>query len=619
MHPSLRLSALNALPISTRRIALAAAKGSLHNLERLHNIMTEATSTVLMLPVVYAALDIARIPNPELLDTPDLISVRTRSELATAALAWAILHAMEIPDGLDVLTETTLLLDIVVFPDRFHDNDDISDRITATSGFYPAVARAWKLLLDEEDMDLKDAGLTAVLNLIAAPKEKPREPGMLSELAEGVGGSYARLASLILRHVSDTLGTGAGGLSGNDVFALFGGFMFISDVAEEAAQNNDEYNPARRLLRELVQNDLIKHLVRTQSAVLSEAPDGVSGVETINKSFVILRHLMDQRILRLIIPNALDQGLLQTIVLCARRSSLSETQHHLEFFLRELLPSSTVYCDVIPPMEEAIAGVKTLVSTDAFIKSEIFADWTHFLSIAQERFALLESFDSRDLVAQKACDELDCSIILEKTRFQRCSACQTFYYCSRVCQVADWKKGGHRETCSLYRSLGLTENIRYLPRERSFMRAALHQEYLKRRQQICRDAVICLQAYPDAGYFVGFDFVDSPVSATVHSLAAQSWETHDILRRCGPEWAAYVARAVRSEGTMTIHTMRVREGILAKHWVVPLRAKTSELQETLKSIAGELASGETAVEDLDEEVAGLLERLDDDPDEEEIH
>ncbi|KAJ7156799.1 hypothetical protein C8R46DRAFT_1196214, partial [Mycena filopes] len=479
MHPSLRLSALNALPISTRRIALAAAKGSLHNLERLQNIMTEATSTVLMLPVVYAALDIARIPNPELLDTPDLISVRTRSELATAALAWAILHAMEIPDGvaldfwdriwvwfqfvdtyrghlneLDVLTETTLLLDIVVFPDRFQDNDDINDRITATSGFYPAVARAWKLLLDEEDMD----GLTAVLNLVAAPKEKPREPGMLSELAEGVGGSYARLASLVLRHVSDALGTGAGGLSGNDLFALFGGFMFISDVAEEAAQNNDEYNPARRLLRELVQNDLIKHLVRT-SAVLSEAPDG--GVETINKSFVILRHLMDQRIMRLIIPNALDQGLLRTIVLCARRSSLSETQHHLEFFLRELLPSSTVYCDVIPPMGEAIAGVKTLVSTDAFIKSEIFADWTHFLSIAQERFALLQSFDSRDLGAQKACDELDCSIILEKTRFQRCSACQTFYYCSQVCQVADWKKGGHRETCSLYRALGLTEKTRY--------------------------------------------------------------------------------------------------------------------------------------------------------------
>ncbi|KAJ7134116.1 hypothetical protein C8R46DRAFT_1235303 [Mycena filopes] len=643
MHPSLRLSALDAFPISTRRIALAAAKGSLHDLERLRNMMTEATSTVLMLPVVYAALDPARIPNPELLDTPNLISVRTQSELATATLAWAILHAMEIPEGaaldlwdriwvwfqfidtyrghlneLDLLTETTLLLDIVVFTDRFHDNDNISDRITATAGFYPAVARAWKLLLDhDENMELKHAGLTAVLNLIAAPKARPREPGMLSELAEGVGGSYAGLASLVLRHVSDALGTGAGDLSGNNVFALYGGFTFIS-IVEEAARNDDEDDSARRLLQELMRNGLIKHLVRT-SAALSEAPNVTSGVDTINKCFLILRRLMDDQGMHLLMAYALDEGLLRTIVLCARRPSLSKTQHHFNFLLREYLPSSTVYCDFIPAMEEALAGVETLVSTDAFIKSETFADWTHFLSIAQERIALWESFDSRDLLAQKACDELECGIILEKPDFQRCSACQTFYYCSRVCQVADWKEGGHRETCSLYRNLGLTENTPYLPRERSFMRAVLHLEYVKRRQQICRDAVLCLQASPDAGYFVVFDFVSSPVTATVHSLAAPSWGTHDVLRRGGAEWVAYVARAARSEGTMTIHAMRVREGSLAKYWVVPLRAMTSELQDALKLIAGELASGSTALEDLDEEVTGLLEQLDDDPDEEEIH
>ncbi|KAJ7134109.1 hypothetical protein C8R46DRAFT_1201641 [Mycena filopes] len=609
--------------------------------------MADAASRALMLPVVYAALDPARIPNPELFDTPNLISLRTRSEMATAIFAFETLAAMDIPDAtaLDFwdriwqwfqfvdtyrghlheldhyLTETTLLLDIVAFTVRFDQSDDITDRIKATSGLYPAVARAWALLLDDsgENAKLTHAGLTAVLGLITVTKGKTCEPEMISELAEGAGGSYAKLASLALRQVNvhELLGSRTRDLSAENTFVIFGGLTFIGNV-EEAARNEDEYGPAARLLHELMRTDLIKHVVRT-SIALSEAPDVARASGAINHCFLILRRLMDDQGMHLLMAYALDEGLLRTIVLCARRPSLSKTQHHLKFLLREYLPSSTVYCDFIPAMEEALAGVETLVSTGAFLSSETFADWTHFLSIAQERIALLESFDSRDLLAQKACDELECSIILEKGDFQRCSGCQTFYYCSRVCQVADWKEGGHRETCSLYRKLGLTEHSCYLPRERSFMRAVLHQEYVKQRHQICRDAVLCLQVSPDAGYFVAFDFVRAPVTATVHSLAAPSWGTHDVLRRGGPEWAAYVARAARSEGSMTIHTMCVREGRLAKYWVVPLRAMTSELQDALKSIAGELASGTTAMGDLDEEVAGLLERLDDDSDEEEIH
>ena len=39
----------------------------------------------------------------------------------------------------------------------------------------------------------------------------------------------------------------------------------------------------------------------------------------------------------------------------------------------------------------------------------------------------------------------NCCIALED--FKKCSGCAAAFYCSRACQVQDWKKGGHSKTC----------------------------------------------------------------------------------------------------------------------------------------------------------------------------
>ena len=35
-----------------------------------------------------------------------------------------------------------------------------------------------------------------------------------------------------------------------------------------------------------------------------------------------------------------------------------------------------------------------------------------------------------------------------KTKHMQCSACKSVFYCSKKCQIDDWKKGGHKEECS---------------------------------------------------------------------------------------------------------------------------------------------------------------------------
>ncbi len=42
---------------------------------------------------------------------------------------------------------------------------------------------------------------------------------------------------------------------------------------------------------------------------------------------------------------------------------------------------------------------------------------------------------------------MQCAKVEEKKKFSRCSGCAQTFYCSKECQVEDWKAGYHRETC----------------------------------------------------------------------------------------------------------------------------------------------------------------------------
>ena len=39
----------------------------------------------------------------------------------------------------------------------------------------------------------------------------------------------------------------------------------------------------------------------------------------------------------------------------------------------------------------------------------------------------------------------------EPKESQRCARCRVVYYCSKKCQVEDWKRGGHKQACIEYK------------------------------------------------------------------------------------------------------------------------------------------------------------------------
>ncbi|KAJ6542433.1 hypothetical protein B0H10DRAFT_1970500 [Mycena sp. CBHHK59/15] len=79
MHVALRLGWLDVLPLAVQRMAVAAARGSTEDFQRVYDLMDKVSdenrdALLVFLPVFYANLDSAEIPSGEQLDNPSTIT-----------------------------------------------------------------------------------------------------------------------------------------------------------------------------------------------------------------------------------------------------------------------------------------------------------------------------------------------------------------------------------------------------------------------------------------------------------------------------------------------------------------------------------------------------------------
>ncbi|KAJ6448328.1 hypothetical protein C8R45DRAFT_1084501 [Mycena sanguinolenta] len=90
------------------------------------------------------------------------------------------------------------------------------------------------------------------------------------------------------------------------------------------------------------------------------------------------------------------------------------------------------------------------------------------------RTGVKRKFDSGEHIPYKACDNVECGKILKKTDFKRCAGCAHHHYCSKECQIKDWRIG-HRISCQRthlrhvqvnVHTLDLNSEVDYSARER---------------------------------------------------------------------------------------------------------------------------------------------------------
>ncbi|KAJ6453232.1 hypothetical protein C8R47DRAFT_248806 [Mycena vitilis] len=173
-----------------------------------------------------------------------------------------------------------------------------------------------------------------------------------------------------------------------------------------------------------------------------------------------------------VVTEGIQHGLLRVIVTCGQGHIPKEFSKRLECLLMDLLAPSTVRYHLLEEMRDAIAKVDDAVSSPSFQKSQMFEAWSKFAAVTKARVEVSREFDS-DFGSQRACDFPKYRVISEKMNFKRCRGCLTLFYCSKACQALDWRQGGHKRTCAMYRARHINVHRYYTPRERAFLRTLL--------------------------------------------------------------------------------------------------------------------------------------------------
>ncbi|KAJ6485413.1 hypothetical protein C8R47DRAFT_538535 [Mycena vitilis] len=84
------------------------------------------------------------------------------------------------------------------------------------------------------------------------------------------------------------------------------------------------------------------------------------------------------------------------------------------------------------------------VPGEEFYCPDVFEAWLKVRELVDVRLKLLPDFESEGYVSRRACDNMECGIIQDKSSLRYCSGCREL--CSRYCQRMDWHSG-HRESC----------------------------------------------------------------------------------------------------------------------------------------------------------------------------
>ncbi|KAJ7622279.1 hypothetical protein FB45DRAFT_1061838 [Roridomyces roridus] len=298
------------------------------------------------------------------------------------------------------------------------------------------------------------------------------QPGSLEQIIDGVGGSDDHLAALLIEHINQAADS-------EDISRFLDiGVVFLSTLP-------------RYLLPTLLEHGMVRSLVSAMRK-LQTHPSYLQECSTA-RSTAALVYFLRAHPRSAWISEALENGLLQFISQCSvdyigPMQVEPEFLPNFERLLWEVLPRALVFYDVVAQMKFLLPDAEKLIATrttqdygiPAFAKQ-----WTPFATLAKQRIAALEWWETSGRPFSQACDNMLCGRIDSRQKFRRCSGCAHATYCSRDCQRADWE-AAHREICADFRSV-LPDPYFPRRRDRGFAHILAGIDFQRlRRTPICR-------------------------------------------------------------------------------------------------------------------------------------
>ncbi|KAJ7136370.1 hypothetical protein C8R43DRAFT_1110020 [Mycena crocata] len=609
MHRDLYLSSLNRLPLHIRRIANAAcaANRSREDVQRLIEAMnTVAKSTAPhLLPAIYILLDPQDIPGVEQLD--NFLGIAQQSFLPLVEILRGVL-TMPIPrhlvpdlwpriwkwvyfthtyrDSLPglVLDEATFCFEFLRFVGRLYDKPQAVDFMCVELGFHYMIARAWKYILDSPDAELRDV-LLQYLCLLLTGLGVFSNPAVLAEMLDAIGGVDG-ITFLLTKNFSYLVETRKAPLVLKDSAMLQSLSRFTIQMESFGLGFGSVRTDTGPVLEALRNHGFLPVLSKAASA-LAETPD-VAADTPLGQCFILLARLLNEGTGLRWLPSAVDH-LLCAIVLAVQLHQGDDVQEGFELFITAT-SSSLLYHGIPDVFATALERLKTPPISVPSKGSAIREMWQRFTDLVEQRVVVSRIFESEGYLDLKACDNLKCTTIALKPAFRRCSGCQSFYYCSKECQIIDWREGEHRNACAAYGTLYLSEQQYFTARERGFLRALVHHDYCAAKIQIYTRQAELQHREPGRVVFTRFDYTQGAVNITV--------DTDDHAELCvyGKEWRDCVARAARGGGKLALHVVYVEDKTTAiakaRPFFVPLRKSHADLDRVFKEMTDELRGAE---------------------------
>ncbi|KAJ6447475.1 hypothetical protein C8R47DRAFT_1085267 [Mycena vitilis] len=429
------------------------------------------------LPVVYAILDPARVPEKHWHDASSnndavvlgmafsiINIIPTFPKLPVAVLealwprVWLWVQLIEeyhllIHNWVGRTDFVMLRLFVSLWP--FLEVEPLKPVVHSTPGTHAFVSRSWPHLPLSELQQTN--AMTTFFQFIGHCGSACGVHGA-KEFIEGFGEDPSVLAALIVRHITAVAAACRNPKSTVPRALLLGRLHKLS--VHIRMLDTLPYLPAG--------------IVKAQTVAMCNLSSFPDAEDTLSGSFLQLSAFLVYSTGYGHLPEALRAGILNSIVSYgADYQRTAGSAFIFGHFLTAVLPASLAYYRVVSAMVSAFARISAKPYKPGFVASAIYPAWTNFVGIVQARLRVLEYFLSKDYVRTRACDNLECGMIRTSAEFQRCGGCkgpprsrvrifihkgnrfsghtsEAKHTHRKECQILDWKRGGHREACKVF-------------------------------------------------------------------------------------------------------------------------------------------------------------------------
>ncbi|KAK7024680.1 hypothetical protein R3P38DRAFT_2950731 [Favolaschia claudopus] len=601
MHPLLHLQNLKKLPEDALKIANTVTLFDFFQL-------TKVDAKLEYLPIYYHVLDPRRIPTPEELEDPNIV---THGNLAATLLCTNPLFRTLVPPDVlpdlwphlwpwidfiftfdDFLTENIkwffpapMYFNFIYFCSAMWDHGENKDIIVSNPRCAAIAIRAWAWLLDHDDVLERGRHILIIQSIIH------QSGATLDDILDAVEGRLDEIARLVMRQCAPLVPLNQKPITfqmdqEENTWLLE---YAVGIVACLDQVTNHSIAASRRLCTALVSFGFVETLTASCYG-LSLSSNGLSHAQrrAIHGFLSILIGIFEGPKGSEALQLSVETGLLNVVLQHAQWPPSHVVHEDLVLLMKELLPRSTIYYHTLSKFRPLVPMLEIVDKTPQIFRVDsVYDAWKSFSELCRERLRAQAVFDSKVGPFSRACDNVECGKLLPKNTFKRCAGCSSVLYCSRECQRVDWRSG-HRNACIWHLSNRHRIRVIFSAKEYSFLRFLMQLDYCSQKSTFVAHLFRHWASNPNETVASLFDYRSGRIEVTCFGADLDEADDSEI---CDSEYYKDIEKRVeRSAGRMTLDVMRVPYGTGYRDLILPLRRETGRIEADLKRISQAMGS-----------------------------